>query len=80
ALPTELPGQGKGFVTKSAVYVKDKSGDRFFACFPLCFLLPRSITKFDQGDMKMKSQSWLFTGFYFWFGSFFGLPDRGEVC
>jgi hypothetical protein len=44
------------------------------------FLLPRKITKYHLGGIVMKSQSWLFSGFYFWFGSFFGLPDRGEVC
>ncbi|MDH3808000.1 MAG: hypothetical protein OEU57_05920 [Desulfuromonadales bacterium] len=36
--------------------------------------------KLHEGGVGMKSQSWLFTGFYFWFGSFFGLPGRGEVC
>ena len=38
------------------------------------------VLKLHEGGVGMKSQSWLFTGFYFWFGSFFGLPDRGEVC
>jgi hypothetical protein len=33
-----------------------------------------------EGGVGMKYQGWLFSGFSFWFGSFFGLPGRGEVC
>jgi hypothetical protein len=33
-----------------------------------------------QGGIVMQYQGWLFTDFFFWFGGFFGLPGRGEVC
>jgi hypothetical protein len=36
--------------------------------------------KKDQGGIVMKYQGWSFTDSYFWFGSFFCLPGRGEVC
>jgi len=29
---------------------------------------------------RVKFQGWFFNGFNFWFGGFFGLPDRGLVC
>jgi hypothetical protein len=36
--------------------------------------------KHDQGGIVMEYQGWSFTDSYFWFGSCFGLPGRGEVC
>lgn len=51
----------------------------------LCLLseglfVTKKVHKIAEGGIVMKSQNRLFTGFYFWFGSFFGLPDRGEDC
>jgi len=51
----------------------------------LCLLssvlfVTKNTTKYLLGGIGMKYQGWSFTDFYFWFGSFFGLPDRGEVC
>jgi len=43
-------------------------------------LLPRSTATYHEGGIGMKYQGWSFAGFSFWFGSFFGLPGRGEVC
>jgi hypothetical protein len=36
--------------------------------------------KYHQGGIVMEYQGWLFANFYFWSGSFFGSPGRGEVC
>jgi hypothetical protein len=58
----------------------EKSSGGFFACFPLYFLLPRNTLNIDQGGIVMEYQGWSFTDSYFWFGSCFGLPGRGEVC
>ena len=71
---------GRRICNQMRTLCQEKSCSGFFPCFPMCFLLPRKTTKYHEGGIVMKSQSWLFSGFYFWFGSFFGLPDRGEVC
>jgi len=48
--------------------------------FRCAFCYQRSTTKYDQDGIGMKYLGLMFTGFFFWFGNFFGLPDRGDVC
>jgi hypothetical protein len=75
----EIQSVKAGIKFKEVCHIKKKAVDNSLLAFRCAFCYQEA-PQHIEGGIGMKYQGWSCAGFSFWFSSFFGLPDRGEVC